>query len=232
MSSRKVRILFLSPIWEWINDKPPAIADEALRDSWAQYLDRSGDARINSPEVTELLLREVRYQIDSKIDLIKSSDSKAAMQVTVLGGGLGLLSILGASESIMITSGAPWLLAVAAFFVLAGAVLDLVCLARGYRYTAIMPRIDVYNSQPVLNDPQMQPRVGTSLIEGYVIYSNGLTAVNSRKSRLLKAATVSLVLGIVLLVFNAAWAETHASRAKSAADCRFSEASIHCIMLR
>jgi hypothetical protein len=131
------------------------------------------------------------------------------LAITVLGGGLGILSVLGASDSVIITAGIPWLLALAALFILGGAVLDLVCLARGYRYTSHMPRIDVYNSQTVLNNPNMRPRVATSLIEGYVTYSNDLTAVNSQKSRLLKSATVALVAGVILLVANAAWAEIH-----------------------
>lgn len=135
---------------DWLDAEPPGLADEALRQEWAQYLATAPDTQIDHSDVTELLLREVRYLIDSKIDLIKSSDSKAAMQVTVLGGGLGVLSILGASDSAMITAGVPWLLALAAVFILAGATLDLVCLARGYRYTSHMPRIDVYNSQACL----------------------------------------------------------------------------------
>ncbi len=217
---------------DWLDAEPPALADEALRREWAQYLATAPDTQIDHSDVTELLLREVRYLIDSKIDLIKSSDSKAAMQVTVLGGGLGVLSILGASDSVMISAGVSWLLALAAVFILAGAVLDLVCLARGYRYTSHMPRIDVYNSQAVLNNRQMLPRVATSLIEGYVTYSNDLTAVNSQKSRLLKSATIALVVGVMLLVINATWAETHPAHTKSDADCRFSGNAVHCILFR
>ncbi|MGA8574949.1 MAG: hypothetical protein WB609_04580 [Candidatus Cybelea sp.] len=227
-----MRIWALSNLLEWLNDTPPDVADEALRTDWAEYLTTAADTQINDPRVTELLLREVRYLIDSKIDLIKSSDSKAAMQVTVLGGGLGVLSILGASESVMIAAGIPWLLGPAVFLVVLGAFLDLVCLARGYRYTAHMPRIDVYNSPAVLAKPHMQARVATSLIEGYVTYSNDLTAVNSQKSRLLKAATISLVAGVVFLILNAAWADTRPLRQESTANCRFSGSLIRCILLR
>ena len=97
----------------------------------------------------------------------------------------------------MLTSGVPWLLAVATFLIVLGASLDMACLARGYRYTSKMPRIDIYNSQAVLRRVSVQGRVATAMIEGYIDYSGELTVINLRKSRLLKLASGALVGGIL-----------------------------------
>lgn len=211
----------------WLNYPPPPLADDNSRTAWLQYLETNADAQIDSPEVAELLLREARYLIDSKIALIKDSDTKAALQVTIFGG-LGLLSILGASESAMITGGAEWLLVTAVALMFTGAIADLVCLMRGYRYTSEMPRIDVYNSPGVLGSPKMQARVTSSLIEGYVEYSHSLTAVSARKSRLFRVATVCFVLGVAFLLVNAFWAQSHPS--PRSADCHASTGGFHCIL--
>jgi len=212
----------------WLNYLPLPLADANSRTEWVQYLETSADAQIDCPEVAEFLLREVRYLIDSKIALIKDSDTKATLQVTIFGGGLGLLSILGASESAMITGGVRWLLVTAVALIFTGAIADLVCLMRGYRYTSEMPRTDVYNSPGILGNPKMQARVASSLLEGYSEYSHNLTAVSARKSRLVKVATVCLVLGVVFLLINAFWAQSH--RSPRSADCHFSTAGFHCIL--
>ena len=218
-------------LYHWFNPPAVPIADQKEREQWAQYLETSPDTQIDSPEVGELLLREVKYLIDSKIDLIKTTDTKASTQVTIIGGGLGILSVLGASQSVMITSGVPWLLVLATFLVVLGAGLDLACLARGYRYTSKMPRIDIYNSQAVLRRVSMQGRVATAMIEGYIDYSGELTVINLRKSRLLKLASGVLVGGILCLVINAGWADAHVTKSTSHAACRFSWTSIHCILV-
>jgi hypothetical protein len=223
-----MHVWLITPALRWLNEDAPPLADQVLRDSWAHYLDTSKDTQINTPVVTELLLREARYHIDSKIDLIKGTDTKAAMLVTVFGGGLGVLSILGASDAVMVTAGLHWLLIPALALILFGAAIDLVCLLRGYRYTESMPRIDVYNSQSVLSKSRMQARVATSLIEGYAVYSHQLTALIVRKTRLLRVASVSLVAGVGLLVANAAWAGLHPP---PPADCHRSAPGLHCGIL-
>jgi hypothetical protein len=206
------------------------LAGDEERAFWAQYLATARDTQINTTEVTELLLREVKYLIDTKIDLIKGTDGKAALAVTVLGGGIGVISVLGATQSAMVLSGNPVLLGFAVVFVVVGVVFDLICLARGYRYTSHMPRIDVYNSQVVLDNRHMQGRVGTSLVEGYLEYSNELTALSARKSSLLKTATILLSLGVLCFTVNGALASIHPGRPGSNADCTFSRATIDCII--
>jgi hypothetical protein len=193
-------------------------------------LTQDEDAQIHTATVSEILLREVKYVVDSKIDLIKGTDGKAAMQVTILGGGLGILSVLGATRSEIVTAGNPALLGVATFLIVLAAALDLGCLARGYRYTSHLPNIEVYNSREILDNRQMAGRVGSSIVEGYVVYSNELTALNARKSRLLKVATFVVIAGILLLVLNAAWADMHPIQGKSDAACHFSAATINCIL--
>lgn len=211
---------------DWLNFSPPPLADEAARADWVTYLETNADAQIDSPEVAELLLREVRYLVDAKVALIKDTDTKASLQVTIFGGGLGVLSVLGASQSVTIAAGAQWLLILAVALILLGAIADLVCLMRGYRYTSEMPRTDVYNSQGVLGNPKMQARVASSLIEGYIEYSHNLTAVSVRKSRLLQVATVCFVLGVMFLLTNAIWAQSHP--AWRTVDCRFSTGAARC----
>jgi hypothetical protein len=216
--------------YRWLNTEPVPVASDEERAEWAQYLACDKDARVNTGEVTELLLRELKYLIDTKTKLIKGTDDKASMQVTILGGGLGIISIVGATQSAMVLAGNPLILGLAALLIVAGAILDLGCLARGFRYTSQLPRIDVYNSPAILDSRRMLGRVGTSIVEGYLVYSNALTALTARKSRLLKVATITLSLGVLLLVSNAAWADTHAQKPNSNANCRFSSESINCIL--
>jgi hypothetical protein len=223
---------WLSAVRRWFNVEPVPVASDAERADWAHYLKTDKDAQVNATEVTDLLLREVRYLIDTKIDLIKGTDGKAAMAVTVLGGGVGVVSILGATQSALVLASKPWLLGPALLLVVLGVVLDLSCLARGYRYTSHMPRIDVYNSQAVLDDALMAGHVSTSIVEGYLTYSNELTALSARKSRLLEVATILLICGVFLFTINAVWANTHVARASDKADCRFATTSISCIIER
>jgi hypothetical protein len=217
-------------VYRWFNPEPAPVANEGERAYWAWYLGSAKDAQIHTATVAEILLREVKYVVDSKIDLIKSTDGKAATQVTILGGGLGILSILGATRSEMVTAGNPWLLGLATTLIILAAAVDLGCLASGYRYTSGMPTFEIYNSRAVLDNRQMAGRVGSAIVERYVLYSNALTALNARKSRLLKVATYVVIAGVVLLVLNAAWTDMHPSKQKSDAACHFSARTINCIL--
>jgi hypothetical protein len=216
--------------YRWFNPKPAPVRDRIERLYWAVYLGSDPDAQIQTASVTEILLREIKYVVDSKIDLIKSTDAKAAMEVTVLGGGLGILSVLGATRSAMVTEGNPWLLGGATLLIVAAAALALGCLARGYRYTSYLPDLEIYNTRDILDDRKMAGPVGSSIIEGYILYSNALTAVNARKARLLKVATIVVVFGILCLIGNAAWADMHSIKPKSDAACHFSTQTINCIL--
>lgn len=77
---------------------------------------------------------EARRLVDAKIALIKGSDATATLHVALFATGAGVLSILSTGGFPMFADGAKMLAAVAVVLVLAGVLLDLVCLLRDYGY--------------------------------------------------------------------------------------------------
>jgi hypothetical protein len=219
--------MYFSAIWNWLYPGPKELATDEMRAEWSDYLLKSPDAQVGISKVTELLLREVKYSIDIKIATIRSTEGKAAAQVAVLGGGLGIVSILGAAQTTFAIVGNVWLFLSACVCLVVAATIDVFCIASGY--TEKLPHLDIFNSLAVVSNAQMKGRVGMSLAEGYLDYDSELLAFSLSKARLLKVATAALVAGVFILAANAGWADLHPSaKASTEAKCRFTIDSAVC----
>lgn len=219
----------LSDAWKWIVVPSKPLAEDPVRAQWATYLQTDPDAQVDTSEVIELLLREVKYTVDSKLATIRATEGKAIAQVGLLGGGLGIISVIGASQSSLEITGNILLLGLACAALLIAAASDAACISRGH--TELLPQLDIFNAQAIVSDRRMNARVGMSISEGYSVYSNDLTALSMSKGRLLRVATYSLVVGVFLLVANGVWVDTHQSPGQhplAAARCRISGATIVC----
>jgi hypothetical protein len=217
----------LTNISNWLYPRPKDLATDEMRAEWSEYLQNSPDAQVAISKVTELLLREVKYSIDIKIATIRATEGKAAAQVAVLGGGLGIVSILGAAQTTFAITGNVWLFLSACICLVVAATIDVFCIASGY--TERLPHLDIFNSLAVVTNPQMKGRVGMSLAEGYLDYDSELLAFSLSKARLLRLATTALVAGVFILALNAGWADLHpAAQSSTNAKCRLTTNTIVC----
>jgi hypothetical protein len=217
--------------WKWLTPQPKQLASDQIRAEWFEYLRDSPEAEVESAQVTELLLREVKYSIDVKIATIRATEGKAAAQVAVLGGGLGIVSILGVAQSSFNITGNLWLFIAACVFLLIAAAIDVLCIAAGY--TEKLPHLDIFNSLGIVRSSAMKGRVGMSLTEGYLDYDSELLAFSLNKARLLKTATAALLAGVFVLAGNAGWADLYRKAEPAAqATCQLNSNKINCEVIR
>jgi hypothetical protein len=88
----------------WFQIKPPASSSDETRTEWSDYLKLNPEASdVNDSTTTDFLITETKYLIMNKIDCIKSIESKASSQASIVGGGLGFLSILGGVQPQLIS---------------------------------------------------------------------------------------------------------------------------------
>lgn len=175
----------------WLNYPAPPLTGHAL-----------GNGK---PELAASLLPEVRYLVDARAEHVRGLDAKATVQVAVLGGGLVILSSLGAAEPALTKSGTAWLLLPAVVLMLLGAIAALLSLMRGQRRTSVVPFVD-------------ESAAADSLLARYWECSYDLAVVAERKSRLLQVATACFIAGVAFLSINTLWAQAHA--APRPGDCR------------
>jgi hypothetical protein len=71
---------------------------------------------------------------DESLALIKASDATATLHVALFVAGAGVLSILSTGGLAMFSGSVPLLVTLAIVLISAGAIVDLVCLLRDYRY--------------------------------------------------------------------------------------------------
>jgi len=194
-------------LWQWLFPLQQDQPSDKVRLAQTRYLQDKPEVRVNSADVADLLLQEAKYLADSKVAVIRATEGKAASQVAVLGGGLGILTVLGPSRAAPFLAGNVGVLVSAAVALAISAIADTACIV--YGSMEAMPMPDVYNTVAILNDSRMKGRVGMAVAEGYFRYCRRLTAFAISKARLLGIATSCLVAGVLLLVGNSIWVVTH-----------------------
>lgn len=221
----------LQRLWKQFTPLIPAprrVSTDAERAVWANYLQNDPDAKIGTTRVTELLLREAKYLIDSRTAAIRATERKAASQVAILGGGLGIVSVLGVTQTAFAISGSGWVVILALVLLVIAALFDLACIALPARD---LPHIDIFNSRDIVGDSQMEGPVGSSMVEGYLMYAGELFSLSRGKTNLQIIATVVFGLGVIILASNLVWADTHPhliSGALESANCRFTDHTVTC----
>jgi hypothetical protein len=185
---------------QWLWYRPLPLATEEAREEWYQYLRTDVDMRLVRDSTTaDFLLAESKYLVAQKIDAIKTSEAKAAAQLGIVGGGIGLLAIFGPAQSTNLPGLTTALICGAVMLFLSIAV-NLLCISLGR--TDVLPSIDVYNLEKTARLPEMKARISVSLTEGYVDYSSELTGASRTKGRLQKIASFFFVLGVLSLAIN------------------------------
>ena len=164
---------------------------------------------------SEFLLAEAKFVVEKKIDSIKAIESKASAQLCIVGIGLGLFSIFGASQTQVVAGFVPVIVGGAAVLIVA-IVLDLLCVSTGL--VDDLPQLDTYNTHLIVRDKTIKARVSLSLTESYLELASDLTALGRTKGRMQRAATIAVMLGVVALTLNYGWAALH--REASAASFR------------
>jgi hypothetical protein len=191
---------FIHPIWLWFNVAPEKLSNDPERESFFQYFSTDPEFFAFSDATTsDWLLGEAKSLCAQKIDAIKAYEAKATTQFSIVGSGIGVLTVVGGADLHRIP-GQLWLVAVSAFLLFCSLAANIVCITRG-RIDAL-PYVDVYNYFKTLRDPRMKARAQYSLIEGYVTVSNDLAATCLRKQRMLAVATTAFVLGLAVVVGN------------------------------
>ena len=138
-------------LMRWLLVQPTALADDAFRQKWYTYLRTDPLIRtIRDSTTADFLLSESKYLVLSKIDAIKSTEAKANAQLSIVGGGIGLLSVFGANQS-SILPGSISIVIVAAVLLFVSIGFNVVCITIGR--TDVLPGIDVYNSEATARSP-------------------------------------------------------------------------------
>jgi hypothetical protein len=203
------------------------LASDDVRHQWFEYFTHDPKmVWIRDSTVADLLLAEAKYVIGQRLDTIKTLEGKAATQLGIVGSGIGLLSVFGATQSAPALAHPAEILAAAAFLLLSIAC-NLTCISIGR--TDVLPSLDVYNSEELVKSAEMKGRVSTSLTEGYLDLSNDLLRDSRTKGRLQQIATVCFLGGVLVLALNYVLVALHPQvPSANAIHCESSTRGVDC----
>jgi hypothetical protein len=222
-------VLLAACIWFFRKSITAKLADDALREQWYLYIATDPDmSSIVDSTTAEFLLSEAKALVAQKRDAIKNYEGKAASYLALVGGGVGVFSLLAGTDLHPIV-GSPTLLISGAVALLGSLVLDVICIAISNAKRAAdgasgsqdeSPWLDVFNYAKTVAEPRAKGRIAYSLTEGFLEVANRLSSVIDQKRRVFVLATIAFVIGLVLIALNVFVALLNPNRPKDAGEQR------------
>ena len=90
---------FIHPIWLWFNVAPEKLSNDPERENFFQYFSTDPEFFAFSDATTsDWLLGEAKSLCAQKIDAIKAYEAKATTQFSIVGSGIGVLTVVGGAD--------------------------------------------------------------------------------------------------------------------------------------